>query len=97
MRFRSRALLAVPLLAAGLLAAQPAGAWWRGPGHWGWHGGHWGWWPGAVVGAIVGGAIASTYYAPRAYYAPPPAYYAPPPGYYYAPGYYPPAPYYGGP
>src|SRR5271165_7620266 len=52
MRLRGKLLLAIPLLAVGLLAAQPADAWWRGGwgGGWGgWHGG-WGGWHGGWGG-----------------------------------------------
>jgi hypothetical protein len=53
---------------------------WNGGGGWhggGWHGGGGGFWPGAVAGAVVGGAIAAN------------SYYGPGYGYYgYGPGYY---------
>jgi len=96
MRLFTRALLVAPLLAAGLVATQPAHAYWRGGGfHGGWHGGYHGYHgygPGAVLGglaagALVGGVVAGAL-APPVYYAPPPpVYYAPPPVYYAPPPY----------
>jgi hypothetical protein len=97
MRLFTRALLVAPLLAAGLVATQPAHAYWRGGGyHGGYHGGyggyHHGYGGGAFLGglaagALVGGVVAGAL-APPVYYAPPPpVYYAPPPVYYAPPPY----------
>jgi hypothetical protein len=62
------ALVAIATLAVS--TATPAHAWWRG-----------GWGPGIGLGllggAIVGGAIANSYYGPYGYYGPGYGYYGP--------------------
>lgn len=84
---RSVALLAVLVLAVGMVAPGPALA--RGRHGGGWHGGGW-WWPGALVGGLIlGSAIAAShsyaYAYPTVVYSPPvvvtpyPATYAAPP------------------
>lgn len=92
MRTWSRFLIAAPI-AAGLLAAPAAHAdWhhhdnWHGDWHHHDHGGDaaTGALIGLGVGALIGGAIASSQYQ---YYAPPPpVVYAPPPPYYPPAGY----------
>lgn len=74
------------LLSAGVAFAHPY--WGPGPGAY---------LGAAVLGGVVGGAIAASAAPPRTVYVapPPPAYYPPPPGYYYPPPpgyYYPPPP-----
>ena len=92
MRIWSTLLIAAPV-AVGLAAAPTAHADW-GYDHRGWNGG-WhhhhdngnavaGALVGLGVGALIGGAIASSQ---ARYYAPPPVVYAPPPPYYAGPVY----------
>jgi hypothetical protein len=85
-------VVAASLATTAIATSGTAEARWGGGGGWhgGWGGGGWrgGWGPGLgfAAGALVGGAIASSYYYPYGYY---------PYGYGYGYGY--PSPYYGRP
>lgn len=103
MTHRLRLLMAVPILASGLVATAPAEAQWHGGyyrGGYGYRGGYHhhghgallgGLAAGAVIGALGAGLLANRAPPPPVVYAQPPVIYAAPPPVVYAPP--PPQPY----
>jgi hypothetical protein len=61
-------VMAASLAVAAVATSGSAEARWGWGGGWGWRGGWWGPGLGFAAGALVGGAIASSYYYPYGYY-----------------------------